>query len=237
MQKPADNQFRFDPLARYTWKERFLIRVTGVAGYLVTFVLGKLTRFEVEGWENLAEIKAAGKQPVLVFWHDRILLATYYFRHRNIIVLSSKSFDAEYTARVIKRFGFGTVKGSSTRGGSAAIVEMIKTIRRKALPAGFTVDGPRGPRYKVKSGPLLVAKKTGNPMVPFSIEAQRYWALKSWDRLQIPWPLTRAKVMVGAPTYVDPKADDNEMANKLVEIQEALDGLVESGKIWRESLG
>ena len=234
MQKPSTGQFDFDPLTGYTRKEGFLIRTAGIVGYVATLVLGKLTRFETEGIEYLEEIEAAGKQPVLVFWHDRILLATYYFRNRNIIVLSSKSFDAEYTARIIKRFGFGTVKGSSTRGGRAAMVEMIKTIKTLGLPAGFTIDGPRGPRYKVKPGPLLVAKKTGNPIVPFIVEATSFWSLGSWDRLQIPRPLTRALVIVGKPIYLDAKADDIEMENKLIELQEVLDELVERGRLWRK---
>ena len=210
-----------------------LIRVAGLSGYLLTFILGTLTRFDVEGMENLENLEATGRQPILVFWHDRILLATYYFRHRKIIVLSSKSFDAEYTARIIKRFGFGTVKGSSTRGGRAAMVEMIKTIKTDGRSAGFTIDGPRGPRYKVKKGPLLVAKKTGNPIVPFIVEPRNFWFLRSWDKLQIPWPFTRAKLIVNKPIYLSQNADDTEIENKLLELQNALDELVSRGEKWR----
>jgi lysophospholipid acyltransferase (LPLAT)-like uncharacterized protein len=235
VQPPSTKQFNFDSLTGYTWKQRLLIRIAGLIGYVLTFMLGKLTRFDDEGMEHLRKIEAAGRQPVLVFWHDRILLATYYFRNRKIIVLSSKSFDAEYTARIIKRFGFGTVKGSSTRGGRAAMVEMIRTIKKEGWPAGFTLDGPRGPRYKVKKGPLLVAKKTGNPIVPFLVEAKKFSSLRSWDRLQIPWPFTHAKVIVGDPIYVDPKADDLEMGNKLAELQLSLDLLVRKGREWRNS--
>ena len=213
-----------------------LIRSAGVIGYLLTALVGRLTRFEVEGMENIEKVESAGRQPILVFWHDRILLATYYFRNRNIIVLSSKSFDAEYTARIIKRFGFGTIKGSSTRGGRAAMIEMIRTIRNEGYPAGFTIDGPRGPRYKVKSGPLLVTKKTGNPILPFIVEARNRWCLNSWDRLQIPWLFTRAKVLIGKPIYVDPKADEAEMSTKLAALQDALDDLVDRGEHWRKEL-
>ena len=234
MQKPSSSQFEFDPLTEYTWKQRLLIRVAGLVGYMVTMTLGKLTSFEAEGIEHLKSIEAAGRQPILVFWHDRILLATYYFRDRNIIVLSSRSFDAEYTARIIKRFGFGTIKGSSTRGGRGAMIEMIKTIRDQGLPAGFTIDGPRGPRYKVKSGPLLIAKKTGNPIVPFIIEAKDHWSLGSWDRLQIPKPFTRAKVIIADPIYLDAQASDAEMDDRLAEMQQALDDLVEKGEKWRK---
>ncbi len=233
MQKPIGKHSNFASLSKYPWKKRFVIRAADIIGFAATSLFGRSIGFEVEGWENLEAIVDAGKQPILVFWHDRILLATYYFRDRSIIVLSSKSFDGEYTARIIQRFGFGAIRGSSSRGGSAAIVEMIKTVR-KGYPAGFTVDGPRGPRYQVKTGPILVAKKTGHPMLPFMVEAHRYCSFRSWDRLQVPWPFTRAKVIIGDPIYVDPKANEGEMDGKLAELQRALDELVERGREWRD---
>ena len=233
MQKPSGKHFRFAPLDKYPLRKRLVIRFADLAGYFVTGVLGKLARFEVEGWEHYDEILKSGRQPVMVFWHDRILLATYYFRHRGIVVLSSRSFDSEYVARFIQRLGYGAIRGSSTRGGSVALVEMIK-MARKGSPAGFSVDGPRGPRYKVKMGPVLVAKKTGNPMLPFIVEARKYWTLPSWDRLQIPWPFTRAKLIIASPIYVSPDADDAEIEEKLVELQTALDELVANGRKWRE---
>ena len=211
-----------------------VIRIADLAGYIVTSVLGRLARFEIEGWENYEQILSTGRQPVMVFWHDRILLATYYFRHRGIVVLSSRSFDSEYVARFIQRLGYGAIRGSSTRGGSVALVEMIKMVR-KGSPAGFSVDGPRGPRYKVKMGPVLVAKKTGNPMLPFIVESRRYWTLPSWDRLQVPWPFTRAKLILAPPIFVSPEADETETEARFAELQTALDGLVETGRRWRES--
>jgi lysophospholipid acyltransferase (LPLAT)-like uncharacterized protein len=233
VQKPTGKHFRFAPLDKYPCKKRLVIRIADLAGYFITSVLGRLAQFDVEGWEHLDEILASGRQPVMVFWHDRILLATYYFRHRGIVVLSSRSFDSEYVARFIQRLGYGAIRGSSTRGGSVALVEMIKMVRNGS-PAGFSVDGPRGPRYKVKMGPVLVAKKTGNPMLPFIIEARRYWTLPSWDRLQVPWPFTRAKLILAPPIYVSPKADETETEEKLAELQASLDELVKKGRRWRE---
>ena len=98
----------------------------------------------------------------------------------------------------------------------------------------FTVDGPRGPRYVAKSGPVMLAKKTGNPILPFVIECSSYWQIKSWDRLQIPRPFARAKVIYAEPIFVSDGGDDEAMR---LELQTALDDLVERGMSWRESLG
>lgn len=215
----------------YTFWERFIIRAAGIAFYLSIRLIGATMRFEIKGCENLDAVTAAGKLPILCIWHDRIFASTYYFRNRGIIVMSSHSFDSEYTARCIQRFGYGIVKGSSTRGGIGALVGMIR-IMQQGLPTAFTVDGPKGPRYEAKMGSVLLAKKTGNPIVPFTIESLRYRTIKSWDRLQIPMPFTPACVFIGKPIYVPADVDDDELENKRIELQQALDELVQRAKEW-----
>ena len=128
-------------------------------------------------------------------------------------MITSQSFDGEYIARFIQRFGYGAVRGSSTRGGVGALARMIR-LMKKGLPAGFTVDGPKGPKYVAKSGPVLLAKKTGNPVMPFSVETRKHWTIKSWDNLQIPKPFTRARVFIAEPVYVEKEAGDEEIENK-----------------------
>lgn len=226
--------YQFSSLENYSFKERLLIRILGFIFYVFTYLIGKTIRFEVEGWENLERIERGGKTPILAFWHNRIFLATYYFRFRGIIVMSSQSFDSEYVARFIQRFGFGIVKGSSTRGGVGGLVEMIR-LMKKGFPTGFSVDGPKGPVYRAKTGTLLVAKKTENPVLPFSVEAENYWTIKSWDKLQIPKPFTRAKVLIAEPIEVLSDADDLEMKNRHLELQKKLDNLVALGEQWQES--
>lgn len=202
--------------------------------YLVINLIGKTVRFETENWENFEKIERAGKIPVYTFWHDRMFLGTYFFRRRGIIVMSSQSFDSEYTARVIQRFGYGAVRGSSTRGGIRALTRMIR-LMKEGLPMGFTLDGPKGPPYVAKSGAILLAKKSGNPIMPFVVEAKKFWRLKSWDKLQIPKPFTRARVIIAEPLYVPADADNEEVENKRLELQLRLDEAVELGKQWRES--
>lgn len=224
--------YRFASLENYSFRERLLIRFLGLAFYIFTNLVGKTVRFEVEGWENLEEIKGVGKIPILAFWHNRIFLATYYFRFRGILVMSSQSFDSEYVARFIQRFGFGIVKGSSTRGGVGGLIEMIRLMKR-GFPTGFSVDGPKGPIYQAKNGVILLAKKTANPILPFSIETEKHWTIKSWDRLQIPKPFTRAKIFVGEAVTVSEDANETEMNDKHLELQMKLEDLVAAGKNWR----
>lgn len=228
--------YEFGELDRYNFKQKFVIRSAGLVFYWMVRLICSTIRFEVEGMERFDEIAREEKLPIYAFWHDRIVSGTYYFRNRGIIVLSSTSFDSEYTARCIQRFGFGIIKGSSTRGGIQALVGMIRMMKQ-GFAMAFTLDGPKGPRYEAKSGPVLLAKKTGNPLVPFVIECKRFWTIKSWDRLQIPKPFTRARLMVGEPVYVEQDARDDRLEEKRQELQTELDKLVEDGERWRNSSG
>lgn len=228
----AETPYKFGSLERFTFGQRIVIRILGLAFYILVRLIGSTIRFEAKGTERFDEVAAAGKIPIYCFWHDRIVSGTYYFRGRGIIVLSSTSFDSEYTARCIQRFGFGIIKGSSTRGGVQALVNMIRMMRQGYAMA-FTADGPKGPRYEAKAGPVLLAKKTGNPLVPFVFECMRFRTLRSWDRLQIPLPFTRCVLIVGDPIYVDANADDAQIETKQAEFQTSLDNLVAEGERWR----
>ena len=234
---PADltETYGFTPLSAYTFKQRLLICLADLGFYVMIRSIGLTLRFEVEGWENFEQIKRDGHVPIYCFWHDRIFAGTYFFRDRGIVVLTSQSLDGEYIARFIKRFGYGATRGSSTRGGAKALVEMIR-LMRSGLPMAFTVDGPRGPRYEAKTGPVLLAKKTGNPLMPFVVECRKFWTIKSWDRLQIPKPFTRARVMIAKPIDVDSDASPEQLEKKHSELQRALDVLVEKGAVWRQAV-
>ncbi|MDQ3800661.1 MAG: lysophospholipid acyltransferase family protein [Acidobacteriota bacterium] len=227
--------YRFASLSGYSFRQRWLIRLADFAFYCLINLIGKTVRFEKEGWENFEAIERAGKIPIYTFWHNRIFLGTYFFRRRGIVVITSQSFDGEYIARFIQRFGYGAVRGSSTRGGVAALVEMIRLMRDERLPMGFTIDGPKGPKYVAKIGACLLAKKTGNPMMPFSVEAEKFWQVKSWDNMQIPKPFSRARLIINEPIYVSADAGDEILENKRLELQKSLDELVARGEQWRES--
>lgn len=214
--------YGFAPLGAYSFRQRLLIRAADLAFYLAIRLIGSTLRFRVEGQEHWDEATRGGRLPVYTFWHDRIFPGTYFFRRRRIVIMTSRSFDGEYIARFIQRFGYGAVRGSSTRGAVGALVELTRLVRA-GCPAGFSIDGPRGPRHVAKMGALLLAKKTGQPVLPFGVNAERFWRLPSWDGLQVPKPFARVNVSFAPPIRVERDADDAALEAKRVELQRALE--------------
>jgi hypothetical protein len=231
-----DRAYSFSDLTAYSFKDRLLIRAADLVFFALIKLIGSTVKFDVAGWENWEAASRDGKIPIYTVWHNRVFLSTYFWRRRGIVVMSSRSFDAEYTGRVIKRFGFGAVRGSSTRGAVGALAEMVR-LARAGCPPGFTIDGPKGPRRVAKMGAVMLAKKTGQPILPFTIVARNFWeAKKSWDRFQVPKPFTRARVLIGPPIYVPAKAAESTMESKRVELQSALDELDRKGELWRSAI-
>jgi lysophospholipid acyltransferase (LPLAT)-like uncharacterized protein len=216
--------YRFAPLDAYTFRQRLSIRAADLAFYFAIRLIGSTLRFSVEGGEHWGEASRGGRLPIYTFWHDRIFPGTYFFRRRDIIIMTSQSFDGEYIARFIQRFGYGAVRGSSTRGAVGALVELTRLVRA-GRPAGFSIDGPKGPRHVAKMGALLLAKKTGQPVLPFGVNAERFWRLPSWDGLQIPRPFARVNVRFAPPVLVPAEADDAALELKREELQRALESV------------
>jgi lysophospholipid acyltransferase (LPLAT)-like uncharacterized protein len=227
--------YRFADLSSYSFKQRTLIRLADLVFFVLIKLIGRTVRFQVEGWENWKAAASPGKIPIYTFWHNRVFLATYFWRRRGIVVMTSRSFDGEYIARFIQRFGYGAARGSSTRGAVGALVEMVK-LMQAGSPAAFTIDGPKGPRYVAKMGAVLLAKKTGNPILPFTVSAARFWsAKKSWDESQVAKPFTPALVVIAPPIYVAADADEETLESKRQELQVALDAINQRGDAWRSS--
>ena len=224
MDDTAKKVYKKAPLGSYSLRQRMLIRAADISFYSLIRLIGGTLRWKVRGWEHFEQIEQNGRQPIYAFWHDRIFAGTYFFRGRGIVVITSQSLDGEYIARFIQRLGYGAVRGSSSRGGVGALVEMIR-LMRSGLAMAFTVDGPRGPRYVAKTGPVLLAKKTGNPIMPFTVSVSKYWTINSWDRLQIPRPFSRAEIIIGEPIYVPPDAAGDEIETYRERLQLSLEEL------------
>lgn len=231
----VERAYAFASLAAYPFKKRLMIRAADLVFYFLIRVIGRTVSLTVEGWENWETATKDEQLPIYTFWHNRVFLSTYFWQKRRIVVMTSQSFDGEYIARFIQRFGYGAARGSSTRGGVGAVVEMVR-LMRAGCPTAFTIDGPKGPRYEAKMGAVLLAKKTGFPVLPFNIAAQKFWEAKSWDAFQVPKPFTRARVMIAPPIHVPPDADEATLAAKRDELQRALDELNERGDEWRNKL-
>jgi lysophospholipid acyltransferase (LPLAT)-like uncharacterized protein len=181
--------------------KRFQAAAIAAVGTSAIEALGGTYRWRERGVGHLARVSREGRQPIFAFWHGRILAATLYFRDRGIIVITSENFDGEWIARVIRRFGYGTARGSTSRGGVRALVQLRRDMSQ-GHPAAFTVDGPRGPARVAQPGALWLAGTTGNPIVPFHIEAAKSWSAKSWDRHQIPKPGSALAIAIGEPLEV-----------------------------------
>ena len=190
--------------------KRFQIAAIAGLGYPLINALGHTLRFRVEGMQHYDAIIASGRQPVMAFWHGRILPATFYFRRRGIVVITSENFDGEWIARIIERFGYGTARGSTTRGGRKAMVQLVRAMKA-GQPAGFTLDGPRGPARIAQPGAVWLAHATGNPVLPFHLEACSAWTMRSWDRTQIPKPFSTVSLVIGEPIPVASEATETDL--------------------------
>jgi lysophospholipid acyltransferase (LPLAT)-like uncharacterized protein len=166
-----------------------------IAGLCATF------RWKVDGAQHWDEVIASGRQPILALWHGRIFAGLHYFRRRGVVVITSQNFDGEWIARILHSFGFGTARGSTSRGATRALVQLRRELNA-GRPAAFTVDGPRGPARVAQPGVLWLAGATGQPILPYHIEADRYWTARSWDRTQIPKPFSTVAIAIGEPLDV-----------------------------------
>jgi lysophospholipid acyltransferase (LPLAT)-like uncharacterized protein len=231
-----DRVYSFNDLASYSTRDRLIIRAADLFFYLLIRGICSTLRWEVRGLEHLDSILSEGRLPVFTFWHTCILSATWFWRDRGIVVMSSVSRDAEYTGRVIKRFGYGTARGSSTRGGGRALAEMAQCLDN-GLEVAFTIDGPRGPAYVAKPGAVTLARHSGQAILPFHIATNKGVELSSWDRLKVPLPFTRALVLIAEPIYVPRQSSSEGVTSKQAALQSALDSLREEAEVWRSGSG
>jgi lysophospholipid acyltransferase (LPLAT)-like uncharacterized protein len=222
-------------LSTYRMGDRLTIRAADISMSWAIRAICPTMRWEVQGREHLDTILASGHRTIFTSWHVCIVTATWFWRDRGIVVMSSVSRDAEYTGRVIKRFGYGTARGSATRGGRRALAEMARCLEN-GLDVGITIDGPRGPAYVAKPGAVTLARHTGQAILPFHVTTSSCIEIGSWDRLQIPLPFTRAVTLIGEPIYVPRDATSDEIEAKHEALQTALDGLVQDGKRWKEGI-
>jgi len=205
----------------FTRWEKFLLSVISFAVYVVVRLIAPTIRFAVSCEEN-APVSLQQRPFVYSFWHQCIFPATYLWRNLNIRVMSSTSFDGEFTARMIRRFGFVPVRGSSSKGAVRGLLGLRREIAQ-GWTVAFTIDGPRGPRFVTKPGPVLLARTSSVPMAVFHIALENPWILNTWDRLLIPKPFSKALMRVGSliPVPEDLAADQIEPYNRT--LQFALD--------------
>jgi lysophospholipid acyltransferase (LPLAT)-like uncharacterized protein len=205
-------------------RRQFQAHAIAALGVPLVEALGGTYDWRHAGVQHYDAVVDDGRQPILALWHGRILAATLFFRDRGIVAMTSENFDGEWVARLMSRFGYRAARGSTSRGGARALAQ-LKREMAAGHPAAFTVDGPRGPARHVQPGAVWLASATGNPIVPFHIEASRYWTVRSWDRHQVPKPGSTVAVAVGEPIEVAPDADADTIETGRVEVERALGDL------------
>jgi lysophospholipid acyltransferase (LPLAT)-like uncharacterized protein len=169
-------------------------------------------RVEVTGSGNLEEFDRSGKPFILATWHYGLLPGIQQYRGRKWVAMISASKDGEYISRILESINFETVRGSRSRGGIGALKRMVVAVRERGRNAAIVADGSQGPAMKVQAGAVLLASKTGAPVVPFTVGADRYISFRSWDRTILPKPFSRVIIQWGEPLVVPPglKADGIE---------------------------
>ena len=208
--------------SQLTLLQRLQINLISWIAAVVVGLIGRTLRMTITFEEGSMPGLHATSPGIYPFWHRCVLPATWLFRNEGIGVLTSLSRDGEYIARVIRRFGFVPVRGSSSRGGQRGLLEM-ETMVKAGGAVAFTIDGPRGPRYVAKKGPVMLARLTGIPITAFYVAVEKRWVLKTWDGMVIPKPFSRAYVRVAKYIHVPPDADDAALDRYHAEMQTALE--------------
>jgi hypothetical protein len=217
-------------MSRVRWTD---LLIAGAASLIIKGVALTL-RLEVIGREQYEQFSRTGRSVLFVFWHNRLLYACYYLRRERLTMMISKSRDGDLIAAVARRFGIQSIRGSSSRDGIRAVGELAERIRG-GENGGITPDGPRGPRYVLQPGALLLARKAGVPIVPVSISFSRKKIFQSWDRFRFPYPFARAVLLFGKPFPVPGDARGEKMDALKAALEEQLRHVTEeSDRFFRE---
>ena len=222
--KPQKSWFR-------RFRDRSLFWLATRFGHLLLLLAGYWTRITVVGEEHLREIQKQGSGFTWIVWHGRMLIPIFQRRKRGCIAMVSEHQDGELIARIIHKIGYTTSRGSSTRGGARAFVEMVKKLREGGEGA-MLPDGPKGPRHCFKPGTMLLAQRAQIPMLHITFGAHPAWTFRSWDRFTVPKPFSKAILFIGEPIWVDKglkgaefEALRREVENRLTKEMETCDAM------------
>ena len=208
----------------FTFRQRLVLAVVPRLVWALVSVLGRTWRFETVAEEGATPLPYGQGAPVEIFcfWHQCVLPCTFYFRRTRATIIVSRSFDGELVARTLHVFGYRTVRGSSSAGGHEGLLG-LKRVIAAGRPAIFTADGPRGPIYRAKMGPIKLAHRTGARIGAFHLAPHRAWTLRSWDRFLIPKPFTRIAVSWARWTNVPDDLPEGQLEPKREELNAAIE--------------
>jgi lysophospholipid acyltransferase (LPLAT)-like uncharacterized protein len=213
-----------NPTPRFTFLQRLVLAIGPPLVSALVWLCGLTWRFEVIAEEGVTPIVFGEKSPakIFCFWHQCVLPCTVYFRRSRAVILISRSFDGELITQILRKFGFDAVRGSSSRGGRGGLMGLAHVIET-GRTAIFTADGPLGPIYQTKMGPIKLAQMTGAPIGAFHLEPEHAWVIGSWDRFLIPKPFTRICVSWAQWTCVPTDLDAADFEPKREELNAAIE--------------
>jgi lysophospholipid acyltransferase (LPLAT)-like uncharacterized protein len=219
-------------LPQLPWTRRIQIPFIAAGVFSVIRTLGPTLRYEVLGWHHAERVHVSGKRIIWAFWHRIILPIVWWHRNHGVVVMNTTAFDGQWTRKVIEWLGFGTAQGSSSRGGLRGLAVMARRLE-DGVDCAFTIDGPRGPRYVAKPGPVMLARKTGSPIMVFHIGVDRGMTFKkTWDHFLLPMPFARAVILFAPPIYVPKDANAEVMEAKHAEMQRELERVRDIAEGW-----
>ena len=212
------------PSPRFTLLQRLILAVVPRIVWALLWIVSITWRYEVIAEEGVTPLffgLGAGAE-IFCFWHQCVLPCTVYYRRTHATILISQSFDGELITRILMLFGFRAVRGSSSRNAREGLLGLTHVIE-SGTPAIFTADGPRGPIYQTKMGPIKLAQTTGARIGAFHLQPERAWVMPSWDRFLIPKPFTRICVSWGPWTRVPADLPPEEFEPKRQELNAAIE--------------
>ena len=219
-------------LPELPWSRRIQIPVIAAVVYSMIRMLGPTLRYEVLGWQHAEGVYTSGKRCIWAFWHRVIIPIVWWHRNHGTVVMNTTAFDGQWTRKVIEWLGFGTAQGSSSRGGLRGLAVMARRLEQ-GVDCAFTIDGPRGPRYVAKPGPVMLARKTGCPVMVFHIGVDRGKTFtNTWDHFLLPAPFARTMILFAPPIYVPADADQQMLEAKHAEMQRELERVRDIAEGW-----
>jgi len=212
----------------FTLRQRLVLAVVPRVVWALLSLVGRTWRFETIAEEGVTPLpfgEGAGAE-IFCFWHQCVLACTFYFRRTGATIIVSRSFDGELIARTLELFGYRNVRGSSSRGAREGLLG-LKQVIESGRPAIFTADGPRGPIFETKMGPVKLAHLTGARIGAFHLQPERAWSMRSWDQFMVPKPFTRVVVSWARWTRVPADLAAEQFEQK----REELNGAIERARL------
>jgi lysophospholipid acyltransferase (LPLAT)-like uncharacterized protein len=209
--------------ANYAINPKKKLAIKGIQGFI--FLTGVTAKISWFGKEIIDELIEKSQPFIICAWHHDIYFSSWLLKDFELTALISSSKDGEYINQILSGFGFGAVRGSSTRGGIGAMKQLIRCLKDGNAVA-ITPDGPQGPIHKIQEGIVALAKMTGVPIIPWIYEASSCWKLNSWDSHKIPKPTTKIRSVFGQPLYVPKSASSSEFGKYCQQLEMLMNDLI-----------